>query len=136
MSEKSFIRVSWPSLRPRHHPAEKTLENRHRLHRVCISMITHPRALEDTLFLIRRFREEVGLPISVLMNPTSMKTGDVAALREPGAQMAAVALDLAETPSSTGTGDGRRGDRTASIITGRCWRLRPRFSERTGPAVT
>ncbi len=94
-SEKSFIRVSWPTY-DLETIIRRTLENRHKLHRVCLSMITHPRALEDTLYLTRRFREEVGLPISVLMNPTSMKTGDVAALRQAGAQMAAVALDLAD----------------------------------------
>ena len=94
-SEKSFIRVSWPSY-DLETILRRTLENRHKLHRVCLSMITHPRALEDTLYLICRFREAVGLPISVLMNPTSMKTGDVAALRQAGAQMAAVALDLAD----------------------------------------
>jgi lipoyl synthase len=93
-SEKSFIRVSWPTY-DLETIIQKTLESRHKLHRVCLSMITHPRALEDTLYLIRRFREEVGLPISVLMNPTSMKTTDAAVLREAGAQMAAVALDLA-----------------------------------------
>ena len=34
--------------------------------------------------------------LSVLMNPTSMKTADVVALRQAGGQMAAVALDLAD----------------------------------------
>ncbi len=94
-SAKSFIRVSWPTY-DLETIIQKTLESRHKLHRVCLSMITHPRALEDTLYLTQRLREEVGLPISVLMNPTSMKTADVAALRQAGAQMAAVALDLAD----------------------------------------
>jgi biotin synthase-related radical SAM superfamily protein len=94
-SEKSFIRVNWPTY-DLETIIQKTLGNRNKLHRVCLSMITHPRALEDTLYLIHRFREEVGLPVSVLMNPTSMKTGDVAALQQAGAQMAAVALDLAD----------------------------------------
>lgn len=94
-AEKSFIRVSWPTY-DLETIIEKTLENRHKLHRVCFSMITHSRALEDTLALIRRFREDVGLPISVLMNPTSMEAADVTALRRAGAQMAAVALDLAD----------------------------------------
>ncbi len=93
--EKSFIRVSWPTYDLETIIA-KTREHRQRLHRICISMVTHRRALEDTLVLTRRFREEVGLPISILMNPTSMKAADVAALRQAGADMAAVALDLAE----------------------------------------
>ncbi len=108
-AEKSFIRVSWPTY-DLETIIEKTLENRHKLHRVCLSMITHPRALEDTLALIRRFREDVGLPISVLMNPTSMQAADVAALRRAGAQMAAVALDLAhEDLFDRHRGAGARG---------------------------
>ncbi|MCU0578023.1 MAG: radical SAM protein [Desulfobacterota bacterium] len=108
-AEKSFIRVSWPTY-DLETIIEKTLENRHKLHRICLSMITHPRALEDTLALIRRFREDVGLPISVLMNPTSMTAADVAALRQAGAQMAAVALDLAgEDLFDRHRGAGARG---------------------------
>jgi biotin synthase len=108
-AEKSFIRVNWPTYAVET-IIEKTLENRHKLHRVCLSMITHPRALEDTLALIRRFREEVGLPISVLMNPTSMGPADVAALQGAGAGMAAVALDLAgEDLFDRHRGAGARG---------------------------
>jgi lipoyl synthase len=92
--EKSFIRVSWPTF-DLETIIRKTLENKKRLFRVCISMITHPQAVEDTLYLTERFHREVGLPISILMNPTSMKPSDLQALKDQGAQMAAVALDLA-----------------------------------------
>lgn len=107
--EKSFIRVSWPT-----YDLETILARTRaagpRLHRVCLSMVTHPRALEDTLYLIRRFREEAGLPISVLMNPTSMKPGQAEDLKNAGAQMAAVALDLAtETLFDRHRGQGVRG---------------------------
>ncbi|MBI5582833.1 MAG: radical SAM protein [Deltaproteobacteria bacterium] len=120
-TEKSFIRVSWPTY-DLETIIQKTLENRHRLHRICLSMITHPRALEDTLMLIRRFREEVGLPISVLMNPTSMQTADVAALKQAGAQMAAVALDLADEAlfdrhRGAGTGGPHRFDHYWALLT-------------------
>jgi len=94
-AEKSFIRVSWPTY-DLETILKKSRENRHKLHRVCLSMVTNPRAQEDTLYLIGRFREEVGLPISVLMNPTSMKPEDVRDLKGAGAQMATVALDLAD----------------------------------------
>jgi biotin synthase len=119
-AEKSFIRVSWPTY-DLETIIEKTIENRQRLHRVCLSMITHPRALEDTLALIRRFRKDVGLPISVLMNPTSMGAADVAALRQAGAQMAAVALDLADETlfdrhRGTGAGGPHRFDHYWSML--------------------
>jgi biotin synthase len=94
---KSFIRVSWPSY-PLETILAETRKQRDRLHRVCISMVTHPQALEDTLYLTRRFRQEVGLPVSILMNPTSLKIGDIEKLKRSGAQMAAVALDLASEP--------------------------------------
>jgi biotin synthase len=92
--EKSFIRVSWPTY-DLETIIRKTRERKNRLFRICISMITHPRAVEDTLYLTERFQREVGLPISILMNPTSMKPCDLQALKDKGAQMAAVALDLA-----------------------------------------
>jgi lipoyl synthase len=92
--EKSFIRVSWPTY-DLETIIRKTLEHKNRLFRVCFSMITHPRALGDTLYLMERFRREVGLPMSILMNPTNMKPSDIETLKNQGAQMAAVALDLA-----------------------------------------
>jgi lipoyl synthase len=92
--EKSFIRVAWPTY-DLETIIQKTKEQKNRLFRVCISMITHPRAVEDTLYLTERFQREVGLPISILMNPTSMTPSDLQDLKKNGAQMAAVALDLA-----------------------------------------
>jgi lipoyl synthase len=92
--EKSFIRVSWPTY-DLETIIRKTREQKHRLFRVCFSMVTHPRSVQDTLYLTERFHREVGLPISILMNPTSMKIPDIQALKNRGAQMAAVALDLA-----------------------------------------
>jgi len=92
--EKSFIRVAWPTY-DLDTIIQKTKEQKTRLYRVCISMITHPRAVPDTLYLTERLYREVGLPISILMNPTSMKPLDLQELKKKGAQMAAVALDLA-----------------------------------------
>jgi biotin synthase len=93
--EKSFIRVAWPTY-DLETIIRKTIEQKNRLFRVCISMVTHPRALEDTLYLTERFHREVGLPVSILMNPTSLKPADLGILKRSGAQMAAVALDLAD----------------------------------------
>ncbi|MBI5606865.1 MAG: radical SAM protein [Deltaproteobacteria bacterium] len=92
--EKSFIRVPWPTY-DLETIMRETIAHKARLHRVCISMITHSRAVQDTLYLTERFHREVGLPVSILMNPTSMKPSDLQEMKRKGAQMAAVALDLA-----------------------------------------
>ena len=65
---KTFIRVDWPI-----YPLEEIIgraREKGQIHRVCISMITHPKALDDTLFVIQRFKQETDLPISVLISPT------------------------------------------------------------------
>jgi biotin synthase len=74
---------------------QKTVERKERLRRVCISMITHPRAVDDTVYLTGRFHRDVGLPISILMTPTIMDTENLHELKRNGAEMATVAIDLA-----------------------------------------
>ncbi len=92
--EKSFIRVEWPTY-DMETIVEKTVERQERLRRVCISMVTHPRAVEDTLLLTERFHREVELPISVLITPTIMTVETLHELKRRGAEMASVAIDLA-----------------------------------------
>ena len=90
----SFIRVEWP----RYNLDEiinRTREDGNLFERVCVSMIMHPRAFEDALFLIRRFCGEVGLPVSVLVAPTIMEEGMMEDLKEAGADMASLAVDAA-----------------------------------------
>jgi biotin synthase len=95
--ERSFIRVEWPSYTT-DDILSRACEKRDSFERVCLSMITHPRALEDTITLTARLHGELGLPVSVLVNPTRMGDGDLEALKEAGAEMASIALDAA-TPS-------------------------------------
>ena len=68
---KTFIRVDWPL-----YSLEEIVErskSKDQIHRVCISMITHPKALEDTLYVIQKFKEETTLFISVLITPTLIR---------------------------------------------------------------
>src|SRR4030043_475614 len=65
---KTFIRVDWP-LYLLNEIIERAKEKK-QIHRVCISMITHPKAFEDTLFVIQQFKEKTDLSISVLISPT------------------------------------------------------------------
>ncbi len=65
------------------------------LARLCISMVTHPRAVDDTLTLVEQLTAEPGLPVSLLLNPTVMDSGDLELLRDAGADHVAVAVAAA-----------------------------------------
>ncbi len=106
--ERTFIRVKWPSYSTEEIIRRVNLGG-HALERVCISMVAHPRGMRDTVALVRRFREETNLLISVLLNPTAIKSVDqLALLREAGADMVAVAIDAA-TSDLFATHRGARG---------------------------
>lgn len=93
-SGKSFIRVDWPVV-PMDRILEATRERQDRLGRVCISMITHPDAVDDTVVLTRRIRETVDLPVSLLITPTRVTPDDLQAFREAGADHIGIAVDAA-----------------------------------------
>ncbi len=70
-------------------------------HRMCISMITHPRSDADTVTVLSRWTERIdpaAIPVSILSNPTTMTRADVARLHGLGADIFTVALDAA-TPA-------------------------------------
>jgi biotin synthase-related radical SAM superfamily protein len=91
---KTFIRVDWP-LYPLGEIIEKT-KDKDQIHRVCISMITHPKATEDTLYVIERLRRETDLLISVLISPTLVHDGDsLMAMKKAGADRVGIAIDAA-----------------------------------------
>jgi biotin synthase len=59
-------------------------------------MITHPKALEDTLYVIQRLRENTDLYISVLISPTLVQQEDsLIAMKKAGADRVGVAIDAA-----------------------------------------
>ncbi len=91
---KTFIRVDWPLYRLEE-IIEKT-KGKDQIHRVCLSMITHRKALADTLCIIERLRKETDLLISVLASPTSIQHNDsLAAMRKAGADRIGIAIDAA-----------------------------------------
>lgn len=92
--EKSFIRVEWPtcSMTELIQRMEERIE---KLGRVCLSMITHKRAVQDTIAITRQLRESLDLPISLLITPTILKEGDLAAFKEAGADHIGIAIDCA-----------------------------------------
>lgn len=90
--EKSFIRVNWPihslaTVRERLNKYAPWVE------RVCISMITNHRAIEDTISITRYLKEEVDLPISLLISPTIVGEETLGRFKDAGAEMVGVAID-------------------------------------------
>lgn len=91
---KTFIRVNWP-LYSLDEIIQKT-KGKDQLHRVCISMITHPRALEDTLYITQRFKEETDLFISLLLTPTLIHhESSLQDMKKAGADHIGIAIDAA-----------------------------------------
>jgi biotin synthase len=91
---KTFIRVDWPLF-----PLEEIIERaigKDQIHRVCISMITHPKALEDTIHVIKQFKEKTDLFISVLITPTLIhERKSLRLMKESGADRVGIAIDAA-----------------------------------------
>jgi biotin synthase len=101
-ADRNFIRVDWPAV-----PVAEIVERVARdgehspFHRMCISMITHPRSDEDTVSVLEAWTSRIDpatIPVSILSNPTTMERADVARLRDLGADIFTVALDAA-TPA-------------------------------------
>ena len=101
-ADRNFIRVDWPAV-----PVEQIVEIVARdgaasaFHRMCISMITHPRSDADTVAVLRAWTRRIdpgSIPVSILSNPTTMEREDVVRLKELGADIFTVALDAA-TPA-------------------------------------
>jgi biotin synthase len=98
-ADRNFIRVDWPAV-----PLEQVIDIVARdpaaspFHRMCISMITHPRSDADTVTVLKRWTDRIdpaAIPVSILSNPTTMRREDVQRLRELGADIFTVALDAA-----------------------------------------
>jgi biotin synthase-related radical SAM superfamily protein len=101
-ADRNFIRVDWPAV-----PMEQVVDIVARdvagspFHRMCISMITHPRSDEDTVSVLKAWTARIdpdAIPVSILSNPTTMTDGDVRRLKDLGADIFTVALDAA-TPA-------------------------------------
>jgi len=98
-ADRNFIRVDWPAM-----PLEQVIDIVARdaaqsaFHRMCISMITHPRSDDDTVSVLKQWTARIdpsAIPVSILSNPTTMTRGDVERLHDLGADIFTVALDAA-----------------------------------------
>jgi biotin synthase len=91
---KSFIRVSWPAYSLLE-IIDRIRERQDRVKRICVSMITHKHAMEDTKQICRRLRCEFDIPVSLLITPTILSRDDLIAFKAAGADKIGVAIDLA-----------------------------------------
>ena len=96
-ADRNFIRVDWPAV-----PYEEVIDivasggDGGCFHRMCISMITHPKSDADTRVVLKKWVERVKhVPVSILSNPTTMTRQDVQELKDIGAEIFTVALDAA-----------------------------------------
>ena len=96
-ADRNFIRVDWPAL-----PLAQVIDIVARegeatpFHRMCISMITHPRSDADTVSVLDAWTRRISperVPVSILSNPTTMSRDDVRRLKDLGADIFTVALD-------------------------------------------
>ena len=89
----SFIRVHWPV-----HPLEEIVGRMKTCpdaHRVCISMVTHRRAVDDTLAIAEAIRKAMPIPISGLIAPTLARKADLEAMKAAGIDKIGIAFDTA-----------------------------------------
>ena len=98
-ADRNFIRVDWPAV-----PMDEVIDivakdgANSPFHRMCISMITHPRSDEDTVTVLKKWTSRIdpdAIPVSILSNPTTMGRADVQTLRDLGADIFTVAMDAA-----------------------------------------
>jgi biotin synthase len=93
---KSFIRVRWDAY-ALDDVTDRMASRADRVRRVCISMVTRRRAVDDTLAVARKVKA-AAFPISALVSPTVLRPGDFADLRAAGVERVGVAVDAA-TPA-------------------------------------
>jgi biotin synthase len=98
-ADRNFIRVDWPAV-PMAEIVDRVAQDGDAspFHRMCISMITHPRSDADTVAVLKAWTSRIDpatIPVSILSNPTTMERDDVQRLRDLGADIFTVALDAA-----------------------------------------
>lgn len=93
-SEHSFIRVEWPTVTLDDVISRIEGGECPWVERVCVSMITNGRALDDTISVVKRLHAEID-EVSVLITPTIIDKEWLYELKEAGADWVGIALDAA-----------------------------------------
>lgn len=92
--KETFIRVDWPVIETDTVIGQmKKYKNDFR--RTCISMVTNRRAIDYTLLILERIKENIECPISVLVAPSILKRENLIEFKKAGADRIGVAIDCA-----------------------------------------
>jgi biotin synthase-related radical SAM superfamily protein len=92
--QKSFIHVEWPVF-SMDEIIDAIKGAPHYVKRTCISMITNGKCRTHTIQMAGRLKHETPLPLSVLINPTTVGEDYLRALKKNGVDKIGVAIDLA-----------------------------------------
>lgn len=92
--QKSFIRVTWPTYAT-DEIIQRISGRLDRVKRICISMVTNKRAIQDTKEICRKMRDHFDVPVSLLVAPSILSYGDLEDFKSAGADKIGVAIDLA-----------------------------------------
>lgn len=92
---ETFIRVSWPT-----YPLQKIIDSSQvvteQVQRVCVSMVTHPKAFTDLCQTAKEVRERTPYPVSALITPTLVKTKEqFEEIQRAGVDRVGIAIDTA-----------------------------------------
>lgn len=90
--DKSFIRVDWP-LYETDLVVERMAKYEQKLTRLCISMVTHGSAYDDTADITERIAAKIKTPLSLLVAPPTLNRERLQHLKNLGADMIGVGLD-------------------------------------------
>ena len=90
--DKSFIRVDWP-LFETDQVVERMAKYEQKLTRLCISMVTHGSAYDDTVDITERIAAKIKTPLSLLVAPPTLNRERLQHLKDLGADMIGVGLD-------------------------------------------
>ncbi|MCL6106376.1 MAG: radical SAM protein [Actinobacteria bacterium] len=92
-NQKSFIRVEWPTF-PLDEIIARSADRTAAIDRICISMVTHGRAVDDTLAVAESLKPLEKF-VSVLMAPTVIDKEAIGGLKDAGVEIGSVAIDAA-----------------------------------------
>jgi biotin synthase len=91
--KKSFIRVPWPMVSLEEIVA-RCKEHSSEVKRICLSMITHGKAVKDSIEILEILKSELPrVPLSLLCSPTLLRPGDLQLYKSIPVDRLGIAID-------------------------------------------
>jgi len=91
---QTFIRIEWPRYRVER-IIDRIEDRKEQVKRICLAMVTHPDSPCDLTGLIKKFKESLDIPISLLATPAFISAHHLHSFKESGADRFTVAFDAA-----------------------------------------